>query len=421
MHVLPVPRIEGNRMRLVEQHVIKRGDPRYKRIDAAAFASKNLWNLANYYVRQSFIFEHRYLDNTAVYHLVKSSEAYHALPAKVSNQVLIQLHTAWLNFFKSMQRWREHPEQFKGRPNIPGYQPKATGRNLLVYEKGAIWKWELDQGVIALSGLGALVQTAQSRQTVDQVRLVPKADHYVVEVVYQCWVTSAALDPDLFVAVDLGVNVLAALTSNKPDFVPRLVNGRPLKAINQLYNKQRAFQQRRLAKAQRFTSRRLDRITTKRNRRIMHELHAASRRIIDLLVEEGIGTLIIGKNPLWKQEVEMGKKRNQEFVQIPHARLIEQLTYKAELVGIRVLLTEESYTSQASFLDRDLLPVYDPARSEAPRFSGRRDGRWYYASGKRIIHADVNGSYNIGRKVVPTAFVGPGIAAPAVRPRRLAV
>ena len=91
------------------------------------------------------------------------------------------------------------------------------------------------------------------------------------------------------------------------------------------------------------------------------------------------------------------------------------------MVGIRILITEESYTSQASFLDRDPLPVYDPARIEAPRFSGRRDRRWYRASGKRIIHADVNGSYNIGRKVVPTAFDGLGIGASAVVPRRLAV
>jgi putative transposase len=408
-------------MRLVEQHVIKREDPRYKRIDAASFASKNLWNLANYTVRQSFLLERKYLDNTAVYHLVKSSEAYRALPAKVSNQVLIQLHTAWIAFFEAMEKWREHPEQFTGRPKLPGYRPKTSGRNLLVYEMGAIWKRELDQGVIAVSGLGALVQTAQSRETVEQVRLVPKADHYVVEVVYQCWVTSAVVNPDLFVAVDLGVNVLAALTSNKPGFVPRLVNGRPIKSINQLYNKQRARQQSRLAKANRFTSHRLDCITTKRNRRLMHELHTASRRIIDLLVAEGIGTLIIGKNPLWKQEVEMGKKRNQEFVLIPHARFIELLTYKAELVGIRAILTEESYTSKASFLDRDEIPVYDPTRSAEPRFSGRRDRRWYYASGKRTIHSDVNGSYNIGRKVIPTAFDGPGIAAPAVRPRRLAV
>lgn len=408
-------------MKLVEQHVVKRIDPRYARIDEAAFASKNLWNLANYYVRQSFIFEYTYLNNAAVYHLVKSSDAYKALPAKVSNQVLIQLHQAWVGFFEAMETWREHPEQFTGRPKLPGYKHKTAGRNLLIYEMGAIWKRDLDRGLIAVSGLGVLVQTAQSRETVEQVRIVPKAEHYVVEVVYQYEANSAAVDPELFVAADLGVNVLAALTSNKPGFLPRLVNGRPLKAINQLYNKQRAHHQKRLATTNRFTSRHLDRITTKRNRRVLHYLHAASRRIIELLVAEGIGTLIIGKNALWKQEVEMGRKRNQEFVQIPHARFIELLTYKAALVGIRVVLTEESYTSRASFLDRDEIPVYDPVQTEEPRFSGRRDRRWYYASGKRSIHSDVNGSYNIGRKVVPTAFDGLGIAAPAVRPRRLAV
>ena len=410
-------------MKLVEQHVIKRGDPRYTRLDEAAFASKNLWNLANYYVRQSFIFEHTYLDNAAVYHLVKSSDAYKALPAKVSNQVLIQLHHAWVGFFEAMKTWREHPEQSTSRPKLPGYLPKTTGRNLLVYEFGAVWKRELDRGLVALSGLGVLVQTANDRSTVDQVRIVPKAEHYVIEVVYQHLEHPATGDESLFVAVDLGVNVLAALTSNKPGFTPRLVNGRPVKSINRFYNKQRAREQKNLARGQapRFTSHRLDRITTKRTRRIMQSLHTASRRIIDLLVEEGIGTLILGKNPLWKQRVELGKKHNQEFVQIPHARFIELLSYKAALVGIRVILTEESYTSRASFLDRDAIPVYDPARTEEPRFSGRRKGRWYYASGRQIIHSDVNGSYNIGRKVVPTAFDGPGIAAPAVRPRRLAV
>ncbi len=118
---------------------------------------------------------------------------------------------------------------------------------------------------------------------------------------------------------------------------------------NQYYNKQREHHQKHLAKQQRFTSRKLDQVTTKRNRRIQHYLHTASRRIIDLLVEEGIGTLCIGKNPLGKQEVEMGKKNNQHFVQMPHARFIEMLQYKGELVGIRVITHEESYTSRASF------------------------------------------------------------------------
>jgi putative transposase len=378
-------------------------------------------------VRQSFIFEHSYLNDTAVYHLVKSSDAYQALPRKVSNQVLIQLDKAWTAFFEAVEAYREHPEQFTGRPKLPKYKHKTEGRNLLVFELGAIWKTHLAYREIAVSQLGWLVETKQNPKLVKQVRIVPKADQYVVEVIYQAEVKTAQIDPNLFVALDLGVSVLAALTSNKPGFSPRLVPGGPLKATNQLYNKQRAHEQKQLAKGkdQRFTSHRLDRITTKRNRRVMHYLHTASRRIIDLIVEEGIGTLVIGKNPFWKQGVELGRKHNQEFVQIPHARFIELLTYKAELVGITVLLTEESYTSHASFLDRDVLPTYDPTQGpeqeDKPRFSGRRDGRWYRVKGRAPIHSDVNGSYNIGRKVFPTAFDGRGIEATAVRPRRLAV
>ncbi len=176
-----------------------------------------------------------------------------------------------------------------------------------------------------------------------------------------------------------------------------------------------------LAKANRFTSRQLDRITTKRTRRITAYLHTASRRIIDRLVVEGIGTLVVGKNPLWKQEVEMGRKNNQQFVQLPHARFVEMLTYKAKLVGIVVVITEESYTSKASFLDRDPIPTYDKTRKEKPRFSGKREKRGLYrALDGRRINADINGSYNILRKAFPNSF-GQGIEAPAVVPRRIAV
>jgi putative transposase len=414
-------------MRRVEQHVIEKDHPKYQAIDAMALASKNLWNLANYYVRQSFILQHGYLDNIATFRLLKETEAYQALPAKVANQVLLQLHTAWTAFFEAMEEWRADPSKFTGRPHLPKYKHKTQGRNLLVFELGAIWKASLNYQEIAVSALGFLVFTKQNRAVIDQVRIVPRADHYVVEVVYQVQQERTSCSPDLFVALDLGVNVLAALTSNKPGFVPWLVSGRPVKSTNQLYNKLREHEQKKLAKGQekRSASRRLDRITTKRNRRVMHYLHTASRRIIDLLVREGIGTLIIGKNPFWKQGVALGHKNNQEFVQLPHARFIELLSYKADSVGIRVIITEESYTSQASFLDRDPLPSYDPGQGEEqeekPRFSGRRDRRWYRVKGRAPVHSDVNGSYNIGRKVFPTAFDGLGIEATAVRPRRLAV
>jgi putative transposase len=414
-------------MKRVEQHVIEKAHPQFRAIDELALASKNLWNLANYQVRQSFIFEHTYLDNTAIFHRIKHKTASKALPAKVANQVLLQLHEAWKAFFEAMEVYREHPEQFGGRPGLPKYLNKTRGRNLLVFELGCIWKAELRVREIAVSQLGWIVETKQPSHAVRQVRIVPKADHYVVEVVYQSKEKRAEdLEPDLFVALDPGVSILAALTSNKPGFVPRLVSGGSVKAVNQLYNKQREHAQKQLAKGKepRFISHRLDRITTKRNRRMMHYLHTASRRIVELLVAEGIGTLVLGKNPFWKQEIELGKKHNQEFVHIPHATFLELLIYKAEAMGIRVIVTEESYTSQASFLDLDVLPSYDPNQrvdqADKPQFSGRRYGRWYRVKGHAPIHADVNGSYNIGRKVFPTAF-SLGIEATAVRPRRLAV
>jgi putative transposase len=398
-------------MRRVEQHVIGNTHPQFRAIGEMAFASKNLWNLANYHVRQSFLFQKHYLNNTALFHLLKATDAYKALPSKVANQVLLQLHRAWTAFFEAMEVYREHPEKFAGRPKLPNYLPKTQGRNLLVFELGCIWKTELRIREIAVSQLGYIGETKQVPSSVQQVRIVPKADHFVLEVVHEAEEHHApGLDPDVFVALDPGINVLAALTSNKPDFIPRLVSGKPLKAVNQLYNKLREHEQKRLVKGNksRYTSHRLDRMTTKRNRRVMHYLHTASRRIVDLLVSEGIGTLVLGKNPFWKTRVDLGKKHNQEFVQIPHATFLEMLTYKAEAKSIRVIVTEESYTSKASFLDLDSLPTYDPAlgveQEEKPRFSGRRDGRWYRVKGRAPIHSDVNGSFNIGRKVFPTAF-----------------
>jgi putative transposase len=140
------------------------------------------------------------------------------------------------------------------------------------------------------------------------------------------------------------------------------------------------------------TTCRMERLTTRRTRRINHYLHTASKAIIALLVDEGISTLVVGKNPLWKQEAELGWVNNQHFVQIPQARFIGMLEYKAKLAGIRVIVQEESYTSKASFLDGDPIPTYDPTQEGRYAFSGKR------------INADVNGSYNILRKALPTAF-----------------
>jgi putative transposase len=310
----------------------------------------------------------------------------------------------------ALKAWQAEPNKFNGRPRLPGYKHKTAGRNLLVYPEKAFFVKALRQGLLKLSGLGAVGHTRQ--RAIDQVRIVPHTSHYTIEVVYTTTLQPAeGLQPDLVAGADLGVDTLLALTSNKPGFVPLLVSGRPLKSINQGYNQRRAALQSQLPAGQ-HTSRRLEAITDKRNRRIRTELHRCSRLVINKLVEEGIGTLIIGKNEGWKQALELGKRNNQNFVSIPHAQFIDMLTYKARLVGIQVKLCEESHTSTCSFLDLEQVCHHEV-------YAGKRVTRGLFrASDGRTLQADVNGSYNILRKVVPNAFAD-GIGAAVVQPVRV--
>jgi len=404
-------------VQLVEQHVIRKTDLRFAAIDQAAFASNNLYNAANYLVRQSFIHEGICLTYAEVFHRIKEHEAYCALPRKVSNDALRQLERNWRAFFAARAAWQVDPTRFLGRPKLPRYNDEQAGRNILIYDIQALSVPGLRKGVIIPSQLDIGIPTRQT--TVKQARIVPRKGYYVVEVVYEREPVQAAVNPALHAGVDIGVNYLATIASDKPGFVPRIVNGRPVKSINQFYNMRRAELQRRLGHP--CITVQIERLTAHRTRQIDHYLHTASWRIIDLLVAEGIGTLVIGKNPLWKQEANLGRRGNQNFVSIPHARFIEMLAYKAELVGIQVIITEESYTSKASFLDSDPLPIYDAQRQHSSVFSGRRVKRGLYqAASGRHINADVNGAYNILRKALPDV-VGKGIVGAAVHPVRLAV
>jgi len=125
---------------------------------------------------------------------------------------------------------------------------------------------------------------------------------------------------------------------------------------------------------------------------------------------------VIGKNNGWKQNINLGKKINQAFCHVPIYLLLEKIRYKALLGSIDVIFTEESYTSKASFYDRDELPEYDPNREEEPKFSGKRKHRGLYISKDGFaINADINGSLNIGQKVIPE-FLGIGDRSLAARP-----
>ena len=401
-------------MLVAERHIIKKGHRFWAEIDNLSWQSKNLYNSANYLIRQNFIYGHGYLTYNQMASLIKGTEQYKALPAKVSQQVLRGLDRNWKSFFAASSEFKSHPDQFLVKPKIPSYKEPKKGRNLLVYTIQAISKVGLRQGLVKLSGTSIALATRVAER-IAEVRIVPKCDCYVIEVIYEK--TEQFLAPnEKIAAIDLGIDNLMAVTSNQPDFIPLLINGRPLKSLNQFYNQRRAKLQSLL---NRQSSQRIRRLTRCRNQKIDNYLHRASRYLVNLLVDQEITTLVIGKNDGWKQEVNLGKVNNQKFVTIPHARLIDMIIYKCRLAGISVIIQEESYTSVANFLNLEPLPVYGET-TERPVFSGKRIKRGLYRTDKGIlVQSDVMGSYNILRKAFPNAFNRYGIERCVVHPRRI--
>jgi putative transposase len=226
-------------MQLVKQYRIDRHDPRWAAIDTAAFASKNLYNAVLYLTRQAYIKDHIILGYGELDRLPQATEEYRALPAKVAQWVLKQVCLAWTGYSASCRDWEAHPEKFLGHPKLPQYRDKQ-GRNLLTYTIQAISQHPKNRGWIVPSGLAVRVAIEQPFDAIAQVRIVPHATHSTVEVIYERAITRANLDAQWVAGIDLGVNNLAVITANQPGFTPILVNGRPLKALNQLYNKRRA-------------------------------------------------------------------------------------------------------------------------------------------------------------------------------------
>lgn len=301
-------------MQLVEQHIIRKTDSRWAAIDSATLASKHLYNAALYRVRQAFFHSEKRPSYARLAREMKVALEFRALPAKVAQWVLKQVDHDWQAFWAARKTYARNPALFTAPPQWPHYKHQ-DGRNLLAYTLQALSRVALRQNIIQPSGLPITIQTQQAN--IQQVRIAPRKTHYVVEVLYERAIeNNPNLNPDWYAGGDIGLNNLAAVTSNQPGFRPLLINGRPLKSLNQFYNKRRAELQAQLPGEQK-ESHRLDRLTDKRNRRMRHELHTASRRLIDYLAQAGIGSLVIGLNPDWKQAIALGHRTNQNFVTLP--------------------------------------------------------------------------------------------------------
>jgi len=435
---------------LTEKHIIKKSNQYFIEIDKLCFLSKNLYNKANYIIRQEFIktsnekklglVDHaNYLNYYDINRLMIDSNDidYIQLPRKISNQTLMQLDKNWKSFFASIKDYNKNKSKYKGKPELPNYKDKINGRFMLIYTLDAISKKELKNNIVKLSRTNIRVKTKINSKNIKQCRVIPKGNHYVIEVLYEVKEVELKPNNNRYASIDLGLNNLATIGSNVIKSI--IINGKPLKSINQYYNKNLAHYKSDLnhyinkkgEKQQYGTSNRIKNLTNKRNNKVDDYLHKASRYIINHLVDNNINTLIIGNNKEWKQEINMGKESNQKFVGIPHSRFIWMLEYKAKLLGINVLIQEESYTSKASFIDEDEIPVYKKKDKKCEnnnigiedndinkhKFSGRRIYRGLYRSkSKKLINADLNGSLNILRKAIPNIEFDNGIEVIAVSP-----
>lgn len=426
---------------------IKAGHRLYAYLDESCRNAKNLYNTTNFYIRQIFtalrqkeplqpLQQHvlvtcaTYLDamNTcwrkknrnhsftlpskekpfvsysfldALFKVMKQVD-YRALPAQSSQAVMKGVFQAWSSFFASIQDYRKHSQKYNGRPRIPGY---AKGNVKEVYfsnqdcviKKGKFLKLPKTKLQLNIGKLGC------TSGKLKQVRIIPSYGHYIVELVFSRLQPIQPTSNSNLMAIDLGVNNLATIVTTTGS-KPVLVKGKIVKSINQYYNKMKArytslLRQGMQSHEGKHTSKRLERLHVKRFCRIKDLFHKTSYHIVKLAIEQDVGTIIIGCNHGWKQTSTIGRRNNQSFCHIPHQRLIEMIMYKAAEKGIKVELTEEAYTSKASFLDNDPLPKHgDKGKFH---FSGKRIHRGLYESMKGFIHADVNGAANIMRKVFP--------------------
>lgn len=391
-------------MKLVEKHIIKKADARFKALDNVCFRAKNLYNAALYTVRQHYFETKEYLPFKVVWNRFKNGNQcdYIALPRKVSNLVLKQVDQNFKSFFGSLKAKKTSNNSNTIR--IPHYLHKERGRLCTQFDFQALSIPDLRQGYIKLSGEDVRVRMHNQitiekvgknyHSNVKQVRVVPGGNHYTLEIIYEIHDAEMLPDNNRYCSIDIGLNNLASVASNV--LQPFIINGRPLKHINQFYNKKLAERKSILEKRNgKKTSKRIQSLTFKRNQRVNDYLHKSSRYLINQLVSNNINTIIIGKNKEWKQEINIGKRNNQNFVQIPHARFIEMLRYKAQIRGINFILQEESYTSKCSFLDNEPICNHDV-------YVGKRVHRGLFrASDGTLINADINGALNILRKAVP--------------------
>lgn len=384
--------------------------------------SKNLYNVGLYSVRQFFFEEKRYLRYESNYHACKDNENYKLLNTDIAQQTLKVVDRSFRSFFNLIKAAKQSLYRFE-QISLPKYL-KKDGYFLLIMPRIRVKDgyFEVPMSRAFKKKYGSVAIPFPERlkdKPLKEVRILPYcgAQWFEVEFITEEPIEPQSVDAANAVAIDLGLDNLAACVSTTGASI--VIDGKRLKSINQWYNKLNAKLQSVKDKQgiKPFTKRQ-GYLLRDRNNQVRDYFCKTARKIINWCITQKVGTLIIGVNPGWKQNINIGKRNNQSFVQIPFYSLRSKLQALCERYGIAYIEQEESYTSKASALDGDDIPNYNPDNPARPKFNGKRVKRGLYRSQSgHLVNADCNGSWNIGRKSKHEGFtrVSRGVLAAPLR------
>lgn len=377
-------------MQLVEKHIFKN-----KQYNDLCEKTKNLYNQALYYWRQSIFKNIEYFNEYELTGLFAefNEKSYKELPAATSQQVIKLLFKNIKSWQKAKKEYEKNPSKFLGKPKLPKYKKELF---IAIFTNQQA---KLKDGFIHFPKSVNLKPLKTKVDNICQVRIVPNSNHFTIEVVYNKQEKSLQEYNGNWMGIDLGMNNLATCASNKSAII---YNGKPLKTINHFFNKRRSKLQSQLT-LNKHSSKRIERLIFKRNNKIDNYIHQVSNAIIKQAENENITKIIIGNNKNWKQEINLGRNTNRNFVSIPHSALIEKIQYKGLMNGIDVVITQEAYTSKCSALDLEPICKHES-------YVGKRIKRGLFRTRDGIkINADINGSLNIARLVAGNEIISDSV------------
>ena len=388
---------------------------------------KNLYNRSNYLIKQALTKSNKFLNYYELNKLLKSEECFTVLPAHTAQHTLKLLVRNWKAYFRALKEWKTHPEKFYAQPRVPRYKPKDGEGVAIVTNQ----QTRLRNGWLILpKKVGFYYKTRlTARCRLKEVRVVPRKVGYTLEVVYEKILPKHIEKRTRKGAIDLGTKNLITFVDNlgsQPIVVKD--HGKGIKSIIQYYQKKqkelRALYVQQQKKKRLKNQQRLIygpayyKLREKYRKKLKNALHHLTTYLIELFAERNLHEVIIGYNPKWKQQVNLGKKKTQMFVNIPFLKIINLLKYKAEERGILIDTVLENYTSKCSFLDNEF-------PQKRAKYAGKRHPRGIFTSAHgQQINADVNAAYNILIKSDPNALPprsADGVGGYVMYPRRVCV